>query len=115
MTDGLRGNDPGRWGHSLANLAEILVPLLDTVRATSVAEIGARAGDLTSDPLYWADGADAQVVAVDPGPQPELIELAERSIPLKLASERRWRAAELPTRRPRRASSAATAACAEAR
>ena len=40
--------DPGRWGHSLVNLAEILIPCLDAAEARSVVEIGAYAGDLTA-------------------------------------------------------------------
>src|SRR5665648_648057 len=41
-------SDPGRWGHSFANLAEVFVPCLDAARARSVVEVGAYAGDLTS-------------------------------------------------------------------
>ena len=84
MTEELRGEDPGRWGQSLANLAEILMPLLDAVEAKSVVEIGAYAGDLTSDLLVWAGPAGAEVTAIDPSPQPELVELAERTDGLNL-------------------------------
>ena len=83
MTD-VRGEDPARWGHSLANLREILVALFDAVGATSVAEVGAYAGDLTRDLMTWAEGAGAQVIAVDPAPQPELIQLSESRGDLQL-------------------------------
>jgi hypothetical protein len=46
-------NDPARWGHSLANLAEILIGCLDARGAKSVVEIGAYAGDLTRVLLDW--------------------------------------------------------------
>jgi SAM-dependent methyltransferase len=88
MTDQLRGNDPGRWGHSLANLAEILIPLLDAVEARSVVEIGAYAGDLTGELLTWADRTGARVIAVDPSPQRELTELAGRDERLELVHAR---------------------------
>lgn len=83
MTD-LRGEDPGRWGHSLANLEELLIPLLEAVGATSVAEVGAYAGDLTRDLLDWAVQNGARVIAIDPKPQPELIELSESHDGLEL-------------------------------
>ena len=50
-------NDPARWGHSLANLAEILLGCLDARGAKSVVEIGAYAGDLTRVLLDWAAAA----------------------------------------------------------
>jgi hypothetical protein len=68
--------DPGRWGHSLANLAGILLPCLDAARVGSVAELGAYAGDLTTLLADWADGAGARVWAVDPLPQEQLVRLA---------------------------------------
>jgi Methyltransferase domain len=87
MTDELRGNDPGRWGHSLANLAEILLPLLGAVQARSVAEVGAYAGDLTRELLDWAEGSGGRVIAIDPTPQPELVELSEGREALELIRE----------------------------
>jgi Methyltransferase domain len=77
-------NDPGRWGHSFVNLAELLVPCLDAVRARSVVEVGAYAGDLTGLLLEWAARADAHVVAVDPLPQKELVALDEARSELEL-------------------------------
>jgi hypothetical protein len=87
MTEDLRGDDPARWGHSLANFAELMFPLLDAVQAKSIAEIGAYAGDLTRELLGWADAAGARVIAIDPTPQPELVELAEGRKDLDLIRE----------------------------
>jgi hypothetical protein len=84
MTEELRGHDPGRWGHSLANLVEIMLPLLDAAEARSVAEVGAYAGDLTRPLLEWAESREARVVAIDPTPQPELVELSESRVDLDL-------------------------------
>jgi hypothetical protein len=79
-------NDPARWGHSLANLAEILVGCLDAIGAKSVAEIGAYAGDLTRILLDWA-GAGGHVIAIDPTPHARLVELSERHPELELIRE----------------------------
>jgi Methyltransferase domain len=98
MTEHVRGDsDVAHWGSSLANLVELLVPLLDAVGATAVAEVGAYAGDLTQDLVAWAERADARVVAIDPTPQPELVELSARSDRLELVREPSTRAIpELP-------------------
>ncbi|MEA2401031.1 MAG: hypothetical protein QOK00_1434 [Thermoleophilaceae bacterium] len=80
-------NDPGRWGHSFANLAELFVPCLDAVGARSVVEVGAYAGDLTGLLLEWAGKANARVVAVDPLPQPGLEALSEQRSELELVRE----------------------------
>jgi hypothetical protein len=77
-------NDPGRWGASLANLAELLLPCLDAVGARSVVEVGAYAGDLTGLLLAWAQPSGARVWAIDPDPQPELMNLAEERSELEL-------------------------------
>jgi hypothetical protein len=84
MDTNLRGNDPGNWGHSLANLIEIVFPLLDAVAARSIVEVGSYAGDLTRELLGWAAGAGASVSAIDPSPEPELIELGEHHEELEL-------------------------------
>jgi hypothetical protein len=80
-------NDPGRWGHSFANLAELFVPCLDAVGARSVIEVGAYAGDLTRLLLDWAATAGAHVVAIDPMPQPELVQLDDERPDLALVRE----------------------------
>jgi hypothetical protein len=87
MEANLRGEDPDRVGHSLANLIELLTPLLDLVRAKAVVEVGSYRGDLTRDLLDWGAGSGASIVAIDPAPQPQLIELSERSPELELIRE----------------------------
>jgi Methyltransferase domain len=80
-------NDPGRWGHSFANLAELFVPCMDAVGARLVVEVGAYAGDLTRLLLDWAGPGGARVVAIDPMPQPALVRLAEERPGLSLVRE----------------------------
>jgi hypothetical protein len=79
--------DPGRWAHSLENLAEILLPCLDAARARSVVEVGAYAGDLTGVLVEWAAGAGARVIAIDPSPQERLVRLAGERAELELVRE----------------------------
>ena len=80
-------NDIGHLGVALTNLAEILIPCLDAVRARSVAEVGAYAGDLTRLLLDWAEPSGAKVIAIDPKPQRELEELYEQRPELELIRE----------------------------
>ncbi|MEA2293956.1 MAG: hypothetical protein QOE86_1595 [Solirubrobacteraceae bacterium] len=80
-------NDPGRWAHSLRNLAEVMVPCLDAAGARSVMEVGAYAGDLTEVLADWARLTGAKVWAIDPAPQPRLVELAEQRSELGLIRE----------------------------
>jgi hypothetical protein len=91
MPSGLKAdpyeNDPGRWGASLINASEILFPCLHAAGAKSVAEVGAYAGDLTAELIRWADGAGARVIAIDPTPEPQLVELAERRDDIELIRE----------------------------
>jgi hypothetical protein len=87
MTNGLRGDDPGEWGHSLANLLEVMVAVLDTAGARTVAEIGAYAGDLTRDLADWAELRGGSVTAVDPFPQPALTRLAQERDAVTLVEE----------------------------
>lgn len=77
-------SDSERWGFSLAHMAELIIPCLDAVKARSVAEVGAFAGDLTRVLAEWAGDAGAHVLAIDPAPQPALIELAEGVVELEL-------------------------------
>jgi len=88
MSTELRGYDPGHWGHSLANAFEVVVPLLDTVDARFVIEVGAYAGDLTRELLAWADRRGATIAAIDPTPEPELEELARQRPDLELVRAR---------------------------
>ncbi len=80
-------NDEGRWGASLANNAELMIGCLEAAGARSVGEVGAYAGDLTGMILEWAASSDARVWAIDPSPQPELVQLAEEHSSLELIRE----------------------------
>jgi hypothetical protein len=79
--------DPGRWGHSLGNLAELWVPCLDAATPRTVIEVGAYAGDVTRILLEWAQSAGARVLSIDPNPQDALVELSEASLQLDLVRE----------------------------
>ena len=76
--------DPGRWGHSLGNVAEIWIPCLEAARPATVIEIGAYAGDVTRLLAEWADGSEAKIYSIDPDPQPELLQLAEENSQVEL-------------------------------
>ena len=80
-------NDPQRWGVSLAQSAEIMLPCLDAAGARSVVEVGAFAGDLTRVLVDWAAAAGATVGAVDPAPQDGLVALAREHPELELIRE----------------------------
>lgn len=80
----VRGNDPGRWGFSMANFAELMLPVLEASGARSVAEVGAYGGDLTEVLVDWAEPLGVAVIAIDPLPQPSLEDLAERRPKLDL-------------------------------
>ncbi len=58
--------------------AQLMRACLDAVGAKSVLEVGAYAGDLTRVLADWAAGTGARVLAVDPSPQPALVELSEQ-------------------------------------
>lgn len=77
-------NDPGHWGASLANLAEIIFACLETVAPRSVAEVGAYAGDLTRLLVQWGRARATLTIAIDPAPQDELIRLADEHPELEL-------------------------------
>src|ERR1039457_7602008 len=53
-------NDPDRWGVSLAQMAEIMLPCLDAAGVRSIAEVGAYAGDLTRVLVAWGGGGGAR-------------------------------------------------------
>ena len=69
-------HDPARWGTSLAHTAELSLPCLDAAGARSVVEVGAYAGDFTRVLVAWAADSGARIGAIDPAPQPALVELA---------------------------------------
>ena len=89
MSSGLRGvdHDPGKWGHSLANLNELLFVVLETAGVRSITEIGAYAGDFTRDLADFAAARGGEVLAVDPYPQPALAELADSNEAVELIRE----------------------------
>jgi hypothetical protein len=76
--------DPDRTGASLGNLGDVIFPCLEAVGARSVVEIGASHGDFTRELLSWAEGVGADIIAVDPTPAPELLELAQQRPELEL-------------------------------
>jgi hypothetical protein len=77
-------SDPARWGVSMAQVTELMLACLDAVKAKSVAEVGAFAGDLTRVLVAWAASAEARVLAIDPAPQPGLEQLAAEHPELEL-------------------------------
>jgi hypothetical protein len=77
-------NDPQRWGVSLAQMTELLLPCLDAAEIRSIAEVGAFAGDLTRVLVDWAAHAGATVTAIDPSPQEGLVALAQEHSELTL-------------------------------
>jgi Methyltransferase domain len=83
MTDPM-ATDPGRWGHSLGNLAEIVIPCLEAAAPSTVIEIGAYAGDVTRLLADWAGQSGARVLSIDPDPQRALVELAEQHAQVEL-------------------------------
>jgi Methyltransferase domain len=78
------GSDPGQWGASLVNDAEILVACLDAAKPQSVVEVGAFAGDVTRLLLEWASRDGTRVWAVEPFPKEELTQLAAERSDLEL-------------------------------
>jgi SAM-dependent methyltransferase len=80
-------HDPDRWGTSLAQSSELMLPCLEAAGAGSVAEIGAFAGDLTRVLVAWAAERGARVSAIDPSPQPALEQLAAEHPELELIRE----------------------------
>jgi hypothetical protein len=59
----------------MAHHRELMLACLEAVGARSVAEVGAYAGDLTRVLAAWAARNGGRVVAIDPAPQPGLVEL----------------------------------------
>jgi hypothetical protein len=80
-------HDPLHWGASMVHHSEALLGVLDAVGARSVVEVGAYAGDLTRVLVDWSRRAGATVLAVDPSPQPALVEMAQREASLELIRE----------------------------
>jgi hypothetical protein len=70
-------HDPDRWGTSLAQTAELMLPVLDAAGVRSIVEVGAFAGDLTRVLAAWAAESGARVTAIDPAPQDDLVALRD--------------------------------------
>ena len=101
--------DPGRWGHSLGNLAELVFACLDAAAPRSLVEIGAYAGDVTRMLLPWAEQAPGRrCVSIDPEPQPALVALAAEHPELELVRRTSHRGAAASWRPPTPTSSTAT-------
>ena len=77
-------SDPGQWGASLVNDAEIILACLDAAAPRSIVEVGAYAGDVTRLLLNWGRASGVRVWAIDPAPQQELVRLAEDEADLEL-------------------------------
>ena len=81
-------NDPDRWGVSMAQSAELMLPCLDAAGVRSIVEVGAFAGDLTRGARRVGASRPARgSTAVDPSPQPGLVKLAEERPELELIRE----------------------------
>ncbi len=76
--------DPGRWGHSLANLSELVFGCLEAAAPKTLIEVGAYAGDITRLLLDWARDSGTEIVSVDPAPQESLVQLAAEHPRLEL-------------------------------
>ncbi|MGB0093780.1 MAG: class I SAM-dependent methyltransferase [Solirubrobacteraceae bacterium] len=76
--------DPGRWGHSMGNLAELVIPCLQAAAPASVVEVGAYAGDVTRMLLEWSRASGARIWSIDPDPQQTLVALGEEHSQLEL-------------------------------
>jgi Methyltransferase domain len=80
-------HDPLHWGASMVHHSETLLSCLEAVRARSVAEVGAYAGDLTRVLVHWAAQTGGAVLAVDPVPQPALVAMSDEHDVLELVRE----------------------------
>jgi hypothetical protein len=83
----IEGSDADSFAYSLSNFAEIIFPCLEAAGARSVIEVGAFKATTTRDLLDWADGRDCKVVAVEPAPREEVIELQRERPELDLVTE----------------------------
>jgi Methyltransferase domain len=78
------GGAPRDWDFTLLPFAPIIRRLLDAVGPSVVVEVGADRGDFTSELLEWSTGREARVIAIDPEPAAQLLELAEHRRELTL-------------------------------
>ena len=76
--------DPERWGHSMGNLAEIVIPCLEAAAPRSLIEIGAYAGDVTRLLVDFSPNGRLRVWSIDPDPREALVALADANPQLEL-------------------------------
>jgi hypothetical protein len=89
--------DPGRWGHSLGNLGEIMIPCLQAAAPSTVVEVGAYAGDVTRLLVEFSEASAARIWTIDPDPQDALVALARDHPQVELVRSTSHHAlAELP-------------------
>jgi hypothetical protein len=81
QTDPMDATDPGRWGHSLANLSELVLGAIDAVNPATIVEVGAYAGDTTRLLLQWVQlrGSQTRILSIDPTPHENLRRLADEA------------------------------------
>jgi len=81
------GSAPQDWDFTLLPFARIILRLLEAVAPKNVIEVGADRGDFTAELLSWAGDRAMNVVAIDPDPAPELVQLARKHPELSLVRE----------------------------
>jgi Methyltransferase domain len=79
--------NPDEAGYSLGNFFEIWAACFDAAGVRSVVEVGAERGRLTQELLKWASPSGARVVAIEPDPISDLVELVEEHSDLEVIEE----------------------------
>ncbi len=79
--------NPDEAGYSLGNFFEIWAACFDAAGVRSVVEVGAERGRLTQELLKWASPSGARVVAIEPDPVSDLVELVEEHPDLEVIEE----------------------------
>lgn len=79
--------NPDEAGYSLGNFFEIWAACFDAAGVRSVVEVGAERGRLTQELLKWASPSGARVVAIEPDPISDLVELVEEHPDLEVIEE----------------------------
>jgi len=79
--------NPDEAGYSLGNFFEIWASCFDAAGVSSVIEVGAERGRLTQELLRWAQPSGARVIAIEPAPISDLLELVDEYPELELVEE----------------------------
>jgi hypothetical protein len=79
--------NPDEAGYSLGNFAEIWGACFEAAGVRSVVEVGAERGRLTQELLQWASQAEARVIAIEPDPISDLLELVEEHPDLEVIEQ----------------------------